>query len=38
MKTENQVREEIERLRSLTTAQLKQRHREAFGESPPSKQ
>jgi hypothetical protein len=32
MKTETQVREEIEALRSLTTAQLKQKYREVFGE------
>jgi hypothetical protein len=32
MKTETQIREEIEGLRSLTTAQLKQKYREVFGE------
>ncbi|MGE5568768.1 MAG: DUF2924 domain-containing protein [Rhodospirillales bacterium] len=32
MKTETQVREEIEALRSLTTAQLKEKYREVFGE------
>jgi hypothetical protein len=32
MKTETEIREEIEALRSLTTAQLKQNDREVFGE------
>jgi hypothetical protein len=32
MKTETQIRQEIEALRSLTTAQLKQKYREVFGE------
>lgn len=32
MKTETQIREEIEGLRSLTTAQLKEKYREVFGE------
>jgi hypothetical protein len=32
MKTEIQIREEIERLRNLTTAQLKEKYREVFGE------
>ena len=32
MKTETQLREEIEALRNLTTAQLKKKYREAFGE------
>ncbi|MGQ9919064.1 MAG: hypothetical protein ACUVS7_16785 [Bryobacteraceae bacterium] len=31
MKTETQIREEIEGLRNLTTAQLKQKYREVFG-------
>jgi hypothetical protein len=32
MKTETQVREEIGGLRNLTTAQLKEKYREVFGE------
>lgn len=32
MKTDTQIREEIEGLRSLTTAQLKDKYREVFGE------
>ncbi len=32
MKTETQIREEIENLRNLTTAQLKEKYREVFGE------
>ncbi len=32
VKTETQVREEIEALRNLTTAQLKEKYREVFGE------
>ncbi|MCS6954499.1 MAG: DUF2924 domain-containing protein [Bryobacteraceae bacterium] len=32
MKTETEIREEIEGLRSLTTRQLKQKYREVFGE------
>jgi hypothetical protein len=32
MKTETQIREEIEGLRSLTTAQLKEKYWEVFGE------
>src|SRR5215831_20235375 len=32
MKTETQIREEIEGLRNLTTAQLKEKYREVFGE------
>ncbi|MCC7155232.1 MAG: DUF2924 domain-containing protein [Bryobacterales bacterium] len=32
MKTETQIREEIEGLHSLTTAQLKEKYREVFGE------
>src|SRR5437660_6466580 len=32
MRNENEIREEIEGLRSLTTAQLKEKYREAFGE------
>jgi hypothetical protein len=32
MKTENEIRQEIEGLRNLTTAQLKQKYREVFGE------
>jgi hypothetical protein len=32
MRNEIQIREEIERLRSLTTAQLKEKYREVFGE------
>ena len=32
MKTETQVREEVEGLRNLTTAQLKEKYREVFGE------
>ncbi|MGC8884778.1 MAG: DUF2924 domain-containing protein [Bryobacteraceae bacterium] len=32
MKTETQIREEIEALRNLSTAQLKEKYREAFGE------
>ena len=33
MRNENEIREEIEGLRSLTTAQLKEKYREVFGES-----
>jgi hypothetical protein len=32
MKTETEIREEIEALRNLTTAQLKEKYREVFGE------
>jgi hypothetical protein len=32
MRTETEIREEIEALHSLTTAQLKQKYREVFGE------
>ena len=32
MKTDTQIREEIEGIRSLTTAQLKDKYREVFGE------
>jgi len=32
MKTETEIREEIEALRNLTTGQLKERYREVFGE------
>jgi len=32
MKTETEIREAIEGLRNLTTAQLKQKYREVFGE------
>ncbi len=32
MRTETEIREEIEGLRSLTTAQLKEKYREVFGE------
>lgn len=32
MRTETEIREEIEALRNLTTAQLKQKYREVFGE------
>lgn len=32
MKTENEIRQEIEGLRHLTTAQLKEKYREIFGE------
>jgi hypothetical protein len=32
MKTENEIRQEIEGLRNLTTAQLKEKYREVFGE------
>ena len=32
MRNETQIREEIEGLRSLTTAQLKEKYREVFGE------
>ncbi|MCC7497090.1 MAG: DUF2924 domain-containing protein, partial [Bryobacterales bacterium] len=32
MKTETQIREEIEGLRNLTTGQLKEKYREVFGE------
>jgi hypothetical protein len=32
MRNENEIREEIEGLRSLTTAQLKEKYREVFGE------
>ncbi|MGB9610596.1 MAG: DUF2924 domain-containing protein [Bryobacteraceae bacterium] len=32
MKTENEIRQEIEALRNLTTAQLKAKYREVFGE------
>jgi hypothetical protein len=32
MRTETEIREEIEGLRNLTTAQLKQKYREVFGE------
>jgi hypothetical protein len=32
MKTETQIREEIGALRNLTTAQLKEKYREVFGE------
>jgi hypothetical protein len=32
MKTENEIRQEIEGLRKLTTAQLKEKYREVFGE------
>jgi len=31
MKTETEIREEIEALRNLTTGQLKERYREVFG-------
>jgi hypothetical protein len=32
MKTETEIRQEIEALRNLTTAQLKEKYREVFGE------
>jgi hypothetical protein len=32
MRNENEIREEIEGLRSLTTAQLKEKYREVFSE------
>jgi DNA invertase Pin-like site-specific DNA recombinase len=32
MRTETEIREEIEALRNLTTAQLKEKYREVFGE------
>jgi hypothetical protein len=36
MKTETQIRVEIEGFRDLTTAQLKEKYREVFGEEPRS--
>lgn len=37
MKTEIEIREGIEGLRNLTTAQLKEKYREVFGEESRSK-
>jgi len=38
MKNETEIRREIEGLRSLTTAQLKEKYREVFGDDSRSNQ